>query len=501
MNKKKVSVLVLISVAIYLGWTLLLLTKDPVVFPDETSFASIAWSLIDKARFSTTAYSSQLPQIQLEDFVYHGPIYYILLAGVFKVFGFGLISTRVSSVILGLFVIGLAYWLSRLLKISLKWAWLPGILLAVDYNFLRIARFGRPEVLVMLLAGLSLGWYIKLNQSPSRKNYIILGGLLVLGVLTHLALGWLVVVAIGVDVLVTKNWKVLKLNKIIWPALLAVIGLGGWFWYSKVLIKDLNQVSLAVETRFLPSFRSIQAILAGDLVIKIIFGLYGLVLMMLMLVRNKNRGEKLWSIVSLIMVIGVFWGGVDWYLGLLSMMVYVGLGLLINRFIKKNDSWYNLVLLLSCVVFFLNLLEQLRIDRFYYQYDYAGYSQEIAKHLRSGAKVWMKPLIPDPMFYLMENRPDLKLAYEEYFDHNQARMKRYLEQADYVIVYGFDYQAMELTKEVDEKKAETLMKQVNMNKILEEKLKSNQNEVILIEGNEYYSSLAIYDFNHSILKP
>lgn len=439
--------LISIGLVVYFCLALLLLTKDPVVFPDETSFAMISLNLVEKELFSITAFSSQLPAIQREDFVYHGPIYYWLLAVVFKIFGFGLLSLRLTSVMMGLGVVISVYWLARELGIKSRLAWLPGLLLSTDYYFLRTSRFGRPEILIALLGVLSLIVYLKLHLNQSWQNYLSLGVLLALGILSHLALGWLIPIAIGVHLLISQSWQLLFNKKIIGLLLITGISLLSWFVYSARTLNDLGKVSTAIGVRFKPSFHSVQMIINGDIVVKIIFLIYGLVLIGLIMIKTKSRREIFWTIVSGVLWAGVIIGGIDWYLGLLALPAYVALTMLINRFqVKPNSFQYNGLILITCLVFILSGLEQLRLNIFYKNYNYFEYSREISDYLPTGAKVWMRPLIPDAAFYLIEKRPDLRLAFEEYFDYDKSRQKQNLEKADYVIVYGVDDQAMDYLK-------------------------------------------------------
>lgn len=465
----------LLSIGLFLILALGLLTKDPVVFPDETSFATIALSLIDKARFSITAFDSQLPAIQQEDFVYHGPIYYWLLAAVFKIFGLSLLSLRLTSVVTGLLTIISLYWLVRELGIKSRLAWLPGLLISADYYFLRTSRFGRPEILIVLLGVLSLTVYLKLRRNQSWKNYLSLGILLALGILSHLALGWLIPIAIGIHLLISKSWQLLFNKKTIGLLLITGISLLSWFIYASKTLSDLGKVSMAIGVRFKPSFHSLQMILNGDIVVKIIFLIFGLVLIGLIMIKNKNKQEIFWIIVSGVLWVGVILGGIDWYLGLLVLPAYVALAMLINRLqVNPNSFQYNGLFLITCLIFILSGLEQLRLNIFYKNYNYYEYSREISDYLPAGAKVWMRPLIPDAAFYLIEKRPDLRLAFEEYFDYNQKNLKNYLDLADYVIIYGVDYQTMDLKP------------------MLVDFLKPYQTEAKLIGSSRYDGRVAIY---------
>jgi len=483
----------LISISLFLILALGLLTKDPVVFPDETSFAMISLNLIEKDLFSTTAFSNQLPAIQLEDLAYHGPVYYWLLAVVFKIFGFSLLSLRLTSVMMGLGVVISVYWLARELRIRSKLAWLPGLLLSVDYNFLRTSRFGRPEILTAWLGVLSLIVYLKLRRNRTWQNYSSLGALLALGILSHLALGWLIPIAIGIHLLISKSWQLLFNKKTIGLLLITGVSLLFWCVYAGRILSDLGKVSTAIGVRFKPSFHSIQMILSGDIVVKTIFLIYGLVLAGLMMIKVKNKQEIFWILVSGVLMAGVILGGIDWYLGLLALPAYVALTMLINRFqVKPNSFQYNGLILIACLVFILSGLEQLSLNIFYKNCNYNDYSRKISDYLPTGAKVWMRPLIPDIAFYLIEKRPDLRLAFEEYFDHDQKNLKTYLDLADYAIIYGVDYQVMNLIGKIEAQQLEQLKQDRNLKPMLVDFLKPYQTEAKLIESSQHDAPIAIY---------
>ena len=85
---------VLASLAISLP----LLLRLPAVFNDETGFADPAWALADQGILGSQLYVGQVPGIEAHTYWYV-PLYFVQLAAVFKVFGFGVLQGRLLSVL------------------------------------------------------------------------------------------------------------------------------------------------------------------------------------------------------------------------------------------------------------------------------------------------------------------------------------------------------------------------------------------------------------------
>ena len=488
-----------IGFGLFLFLALLLLIKDPIVFPDESSGARIALSFINKKLFSTTVFSNQLAKIEFEGLAFRGPIYFWLLAVVFKVFGFGIFNLRLTSVVIGLGIIAVVVWLIKELEIDSKLTWLPVVLMAVDYSFLRMVRFGRPDVLVSFFGVLGLVFYIKLLKKVSFKNYFFLGLFLTLGVLSHLALGLVVVVGIALHVLLAKKISLLKTKHIILPILLSVLSIGGWVFYCKNKLSNSGKVGTTLAiSRLSPSFRSVKMILAGDIELKIIYLLFCLILIVFWLMKRKNKQELLWSVVSLVMVAGVIFGGLDWYLGLLAVPIYIAATFLIDVWQKMGrKTEYNLMIMGICTIFILNVVKQLKLNVHYSDYSYNDYSEGIAKNLPIGAKVWIRQLMPDISFYLVEKRPDLHLAFGRFFKDDND-LKQHLAEADYVITYGHEHELIRLSIDADPEQVKKIFSEKGIDPVLADFLKKNELEVFIVDGDrKYYSTMVIYKIKRS----
>lgn len=416
-----------------------LLLKDPVVFPDETSFATVSYSLINPKVFSHDWFSTHLGQTEIAEIIYHGPVYYLYLAGLFKIFGFGISEMRWGSVLLGGLALIWCFKLARMTGKNMSSGWLLIFLLGSDYFFLRTSRFGRPEMMVIWLSVVGLVNYFSWLKKQSKWSLWATFVAMILTFMSHYLMGSALILSIFVDRILKNKNQILK-DKFSW-----IFGLSFstvifvWILIISRLGQNIDKALSAGGSRFNPSFRSIQAIMAGDELIKLVAIVYLVGLIWATLVKFKTRQEKLLIIFAWLSIVLMIFGGLDWYLGFLPLAGSFGYLVLDRSWLKKNqiNQRYSMLIVLVVVIFF-NLAEQTRIAMFYRDYDYEVYAKSVADYLPDEAKVWVSQLIPDPSLYLAKNRPDLKLVLEEYKDFSLIHTKQQLSQSEYIVQYWLD---------------------------------------------------------------
>jgi 4-amino-4-deoxy-L-arabinose transferase-like glycosyltransferase len=105
-NKKEIIVILFIFIVIYT----FNLDKYPAIWTDESWFSNPAFMLATHGFLGTTS----IPNFyDMANFTYwQPPVYFLLIATSFKLFGFGIIQARVVSVILGFFTVLFTYMLA-----------------------------------------------------------------------------------------------------------------------------------------------------------------------------------------------------------------------------------------------------------------------------------------------------------------------------------------------------------------------------------------------------
>jgi len=164
------------------------LEKYPIIFNDEGWNSNPAIDLILNGKFRTTTFGNFL---HLDDFTFwYGPIYFILLAGAFFLFGISLFSGRIVSVILG--IIGINIFFKITSKITKKpFSFILSILHGTFPYFFISSRQIRFEIAVSTFSLISFYLlYFKYfrNESNNKHNsiFLVLSGIFsALALLSH----------------------------------------------------------------------------------------------------------------------------------------------------------------------------------------------------------------------------------------------------------------------------------------------------------------------------
>ena len=173
------------------------LTRSPVTWDDEVFFAEPARMLASSGSLSSPMFFDIAGLNHY--FFYQPPVYFLLMAGVYRVLGFNEMVTRLGSAIPYIAGIVAVFFLARSLAnrvgldrlLSSVAGLLAAFLLAFNEQSVEMARSARGDWLAVLL--LFLGWLCvsKVAHAPTHGIIWVSAGfvLLLLATLTHPALG------------------------------------------------------------------------------------------------------------------------------------------------------------------------------------------------------------------------------------------------------------------------------------------------------------------------
>ena len=173
------------------------LTRSPVTWDDEVFFAEPARMLASSGSLSSPMFFDIAGLNHY--FFYQPPVYFLLMAGAYRVLGFNETVTRLGSAIPYIAGIVAVFFLARSLAnrvglgrlLSSVAGLLAAFLLAFNEQSVEMARSARGDWLAVLL--LFLGWLCvsKVARAPTHRIIWVSAGfvLLLLATLTHPALG------------------------------------------------------------------------------------------------------------------------------------------------------------------------------------------------------------------------------------------------------------------------------------------------------------------------
>lgn len=172
--------------------------------PDESLFASIAWTLWTEGRLATDLLSGAIPGIETHVY-WTPPLYYLVLAVWLGLWGLSLLSVRMLSMVLALGVLALLWRQGH--RHALHAAWIAPGLALVDPFFGGAASMGRMDGLAIFLITATL---VVVDGPLSRRRAVLSGVLAAAAMLTH-PLGAAAAVGAGVTTLVRQRGALLPM--------------------------------------------------------------------------------------------------------------------------------------------------------------------------------------------------------------------------------------------------------------------------------------------------
>ncbi|MFH1836091.1 MAG: glycosyltransferase family 39 protein, partial [Methanobacteriota archaeon] len=169
-----------LMLSLFVLFSLAVIYEYPPVWPDETVFADTAYELAFNGRLATPVWS-YIAEGMGERAVWYPPVHFILLGGVYRLFGFGILQTRLLSLFFSTVLVASLFLVS--LKVTggnKRASLLVAGLLVVDPVFIRGAIIGRGDVIAVSLMVLGLLCYL------SYRRHVLAGSLIGFSVMTQL---------------------------------------------------------------------------------------------------------------------------------------------------------------------------------------------------------------------------------------------------------------------------------------------------------------------------
>jgi len=173
----------------------------PVPRPDEAHFADIALALLHEGRIATDLFGQAIPGMQLHSY-WTPPLYYVLLAGWFGIFGASLFVQRAFSTFCAGAALAAVWRLAGARCDPWRGALVVGLVLA-DVTFLHGALVGRMDMLCLAMSLWAVYWATR--AETIHKDEFVAGFLAGLAVCAH-PLGLIAVVGVA---LWCPRWKAL----------------------------------------------------------------------------------------------------------------------------------------------------------------------------------------------------------------------------------------------------------------------------------------------------
>ena len=206
--------------AVFLTVSLRHLDRVPPVYEDEPWQASTGWKLATEGVFGSDLFTG----FHGMEAHYYGylPVHPLLLALTFKLAGLGLLQARLETVVLGLMVILLTYWLGRRLFDPGVGALAVVFMLVVRLTgltryqlsgilFLDMARIARYDMAVPVFGLSALHLYLSAKERDSPLLFVLAGGLAGLAGLSHLYGAFWVLMLAVLAMWQGSRWHVLAL--------------------------------------------------------------------------------------------------------------------------------------------------------------------------------------------------------------------------------------------------------------------------------------------------
>ncbi|MBU0579056.1 glycosyltransferase family 39 protein [Patescibacteria group bacterium] len=394
---------------------MLLLTRFSP-FTDEAIFFDMTVRLSDGAGLSSSLFRDFIPGVDQQAYWYP-PLYFYFLSPIFKIFGANIYVMRIFSLAIASIILILIYQIAHKL-FNHRWAGLLSIwILILDRNFHVGAMLGRMEFLVI---GFGLGavlLHLKFLEKRILLYNLLSGICAALALLTHpTAAIFIAPIALNLLLVKDQSWKT-KLMNMIFFIIPSIFGVGLWilnFWHDRgsFILQNLLQIHRKqfLETYIWQVFKSLSS--HGMIFIGIVLATYLIsnVAYLWRVVSNWNESSSRKRLLFLLIISSSILP-----IMLKEMWYVVFIPLIGSISLSANAIWLwkkqPIILVIAGLAIFLPSLF-LYSDAFkqhsLHRNEYFPLSQQVADVLPLNARVLISSL-PDPYFYLYENRPDLDM--------------------------------------------------------------------------------------------
>lgn len=434
----KIKIGILVGILIfYFFLSYINLVKFPPVFPpDEAAFSSAAYSLNHSHDFSDTDFARRLPRIDKTPFTNYGPMYTFGLAAPLTIFGYSIYTIRYFSVFMGLLSLIIFFFLLRKSTQNTALSLIGVGMLAMDFFFLNSARLGRMEIMAILFQLLSFLFYFRTFTHQKRVNYVLIAVFVTAAVFTHFISGLPALVVIGIHSLFfnKKFWK--KKESYILPAFIFICMML-WMVYIQFLADKtaLQGTGMLITNRLLPRLSSIKLAINDNIGYSWInLIVYAVSYLVMLFKPRKNIFDTFWITFASCAAVISIWGDSLWYMSMVPV-AFIPLLLLmdVKQPLFRNK---NFLFRMGIVILFVsvNIYQQAKIFNLFREFSYEAFGKQVSDCIEKKNSNVMVYAQPDPYFYLVANRKDLKIAYKKYPDIYSKIFRKSLRKANYIAV-------------------------------------------------------------------
>jgi len=403
-------VLIISLVLFVLGSLVMLYTKFPP-FMDEAIYLDMTYRLSDGLGLSSSLFRDFIPQVE-QTAHWYPPVYFLSLAPLILIFGQSLLVMRLFSLLMAVVALILIY---QIAKKIFGQAWVGVIavwLLIMDHYFQVGAMVGRMELLTICFGCGAVLLHLHFLENKQWKPNLLSGACLALAVLTHptgIIFGLPIVGNLWLQSGLSGREKLSQLAVFVGPV---VFGLGLWlvsflpdlnnFLVQNLLQahrKQFGEVFVNLIFKFLPNQR---VVLAGYLISNTVYLVRKMVNHQLPSAKHRFLFLLVLSSSILPIMLKEMWYII--YIPLIGALVVADNAI----WLWKKEPLFLIGLVMVFVIpnsfLYFDALEATGTHRG----EYTHFAQQIAQVLPTGAKVMLSSL-PDPYFYLVQNRSDLDL--------------------------------------------------------------------------------------------
>lgn len=391
------------------------LDKFPRVWTDEAWFSNPAYALITIGKLGTTM---KYDFFNIANYTYwQPPVFLLLLAVSFKLFGFGIIQARIVSVLLGLITVLFTYLLGKKLY-NTNVGLLASLLLISNPLFFYVSRQSRMDIAVVCFLLIAF-YYIFKALKQSRPFYYFLSAFMaMLATLSH-PNGLIGFITIFFIIVANKiKFKHFNFNNLLKNSLFFILGViiplipylfylsldfdsfKGQFMnnighspanpFSNLIGEPLRYLSLILFFEWAGGFLTYWIIIS--IVILTIWGV-------LYVYKKRNFSENFLIIIILSQIISITLLVASkmnyWYLAIIlpywSILVVLPFKNMINLQINKMNLKSNIFTILLVFLIIINFFTIFNIFHISSDYNYRQIEYEVQKHIPKGSVIVGEP--------------------------------------------------------------------------------------------------------------
>ncbi len=400
---------------------------------DEGNLIDVPYQLAYHAHFGSAALENGGDQTHY--FHIHPPFYYVCLAAVFKLFGYGIEQARLFSMFLAFLTIGCFYFLLREMKVKDKSIYLIGVLSTP--LFFVLAKTIRPEMMMALLFILSFLFLVRWEHR-NKKLDLILGAVVTsLMMMTHM-FGIPVLLLWVYSLLSNKKWKYLLfyMGALVIPTIPYVLWIiKSWDAFTLQVIVDRGVAKIDILQKGL---EVIQTTIFSK---KVGLIAYALIFFSAIFVLNYNKIRTplkqfvIWGVALFWLQFLLLPKFNELYVVLLIPLLFLIIALLVNNLLK----WRKLLLFICAGMIVVNMLGIAMIMHKYQKYSFHDYEVLLRNNVKFKAET-----------KIMGNFSIIPVFHEAQFTgfqtyNNERSLFKAINEADFVVIDDFTRNNMSVT--------------------------------------------------------